>query len=566
MDILAICNNLTKHHGTELIFRDASIEIHNQDRIGIVGKNGSGKTTFCNILSGKDTEYDGKLEIMEGVKIGYFKQLYRPYKDKVLQQTVFEYVLESQKPLLDAEDELNKIMHLVSTNPTKENLNRMGELQDIFDKNEGYTLLDRIEKALIGLGISPNGDGFRNISWDTKLHELSGGERKIVELSTIVIQKDINLLILDEPMGHLDLYAREWMDEFIKGFQGAVLVVSHDRELLTKSVKKILTIENKQLCTYTGNYPTFQKLRKMKIDLIEKEWKTYEKERQKKEDHLKDIRDWVLKSSSEVMQRLWTVEKRKYEKFIENPPTDPQVYAKTFYIKEYPIKRFGQIAIRFRDFDFLFNEEKTGNSQTIFSKANAFSENGDKIGLIGLNGVGKSTLFRVILTRYCYDHKLSPSLFGIEDFFSKHVEYISQSDIYIGPSVTIGYFDQQHSNIPENKTIDEYLFELGYTDRGKLYGIMNQYSLEKGAEYKLMRDLSGGEKARIQLITIETQRPNLLLLDEPVNHLDIEDKEIVHDFLRKFKGNIMIISHDRYLLKKVVNKYWEIRDNGIIEK
>lgn len=566
MDILATCNNLTKHHGTELIFRDASIEIHNQDRIGIVGKNGSGKTTFCNCIAGRDTEYDGKVEIMEGVNIGYFRQLYRPYKEKELQQTVFDYVLQSQKPLLDAEDELNKIMHLVSTNPTKENLNRMGELQDIFDKNEGYTLLDRIEKTLIGLGISPNGDGFRNISWDTKLHELSGGERKIVELSTIVIQKDINLLILDEPMGHLDLYAREWMDEFIKAFQGAVLVVSHDRELLTNSVKKILTIEDKKLCTYTGNYPTFHKLRKMKIDLIEKDWKTFEKEKQKREDHLKEIRDWVLKSGSEVMQRLWTVEKRKYEKFIENPPTNPQVYAKTFYIKEYPIKRFGQIAIRLRDFDFQFDDETSNTSQTIFNKANAFSENGDKTGLIGMNGVGKSTLFRIILTRYCYDHHLSPLLFGIEDFYNKYVDILSKADIFIGPSVSIGYFDQQHSNIPENKTIEEYLYELGYADRGKLYGIMNQYSLEKGVEYKLIGDLSGGEKARIQLITIETLKPNLLLLDEPVNHLDIEDKEVVHGFLRKYKGNIMIISHDRYLLKKVVNKYWEIKDYMIDER
>jgi len=565
MDILASCNNLTKYHGTELIFKDASIEIHDRDRIGIVGKNGSGKSTFCNCIAGKDTEYDGKVIINSGTQIGYFRQLYRPYKEKDLAQSVFDYVLQSQKLLLDKEVELNEIIQLVSKDPSKENLRKLSELQDFFDHNEGYTLLDRIEKALIGLGIKPNGDGFRNISWDTKLHELSGGERKIVELATIVIQKNINLLILDEPMGHLDMYARTWMDGFIKAFQGAVVVVSHDRELLTNSVNKILTIEDKKLCNYPGNYPIFVKLRRNKIDMINKEWKIYEKEKLKKEEHLKEIRDWVLKSGSETMQRLWTVEKRKYEKFIGNPPTNPQIYAKNFSIKEYTVKRFGQIAIRFNDFNFSFHNPENNKNQIIFKNTNALSVNGDKIGLVGLNGVGKSTLFRIILSRYCYDRKLPPSYFGIDNFYNQNITDISKSDIYIGPSLTIGYFDQQHSNIPEDKTIEEYLGELGYVDKGKLYGIMNQFSIAKGMEYKLIKDLSGGEKARIQLIKIQTEQPSLLLLDEPVNHLDIEDKEIVHEFLQKFKGNMIIISHDRYLLRKVVNKYWEINNQAIID-
>lgn len=561
MDIFAICHNLTKYHGTELIFKDANLEIHNQDRIGIVGRNGSGKTTFCNCIAGKDTEYSGKITISSGIKIGYFRQLYRPYKEKDLQQTVFDYVLKSQTHLLDIEEELNEMMQTVATTPTPQNLSKLGELQYIYEKNEIYSLLDRIEHALTGLGINQNGDGFRTISWDTKLHELSGGERKIVELATIVIKKDINLLILDEPMGHLDIHAREWMENFIKAFQGTVLVVSHDRELLTNSVNKILTIENQELCSYPENYTNYRKLKKEKITNIKRNWKLYEKEKNRMEKHLNEIRDWVLKSGSEKMQRLWTVEKRKYEKFINNEPINPKLFQQTFYIKNNDIKRFGHIAIRFRDFTFKFK-----NGQLIFNNMSTLSINGDKVGLIGLNGTGKSTLIRIILTKYCHDKQILPSTFGITDFYEEYLKQIISSDIYIGPSVSIGYFDQQHQNIPEQQTIEDYLFKLGYTDKGKLYGIMRQYSLEKGVEHKLIRDLSGGEKARIQLITIENQNPNLLLLDEPVNHLDIDDKEVVHEFLRNFKGNLITISHDRYLLKNVVNKYWKIMENGIIEK
>lgn len=562
MKLLLATKNLTKYYGSSLVFHGVDLEVYENARIGIVGANGIGKSTLCNCLCGFDNEYTGKVMLYSDCKIAYFKQLYRTYDPKELEMSIFDYVLHTQQDVLDMEQKMYDQMKLVAKDASTKNLELLSKYQTAYENYEGYTLLERVEAVLERLGIKEHGDGFRNIGFDHKLGQLSGGQRKIVELASILIRRDINLLILDEPMTHLDVYAREWLEEYIKGFKGAIIVVSHDREMLTKAVNAIWTIEQHALETYKGNYTKYLADRNNKIKTIKKAWSVYQTTLKKHEKHLAEIKLWVQKSGGESVKRMLVIEKRRIERLKTKEPTNPNIFESNFRFALSTMPIQANLAIRVQNFSFKFESDDPAHP-ILFKKASLLLKRNEKIALTGLNGVGKTTFFKIILTRYCIDRKIESKVFGIEDFYNKYNEVIGKADIFIGPSIKLGYYDQQHGNLNDKTRIDKFFIELGISDLGTMYSVMKKFEFEKEDASKLIGDLSGGEKCRLQFIRMYMDKPNFLLLDEPVNHLDIEDREVVNNVLKRFLGGLILISHDRYLVKSVTEGECIIKDGEI---
>jgi len=546
--------NITKEYGSNTIFEGVSVQINGDDRIGLIGANGIGKSTLCQIIAGENKEFKGKVVRKPGIDIGYYRQLYKKNDQTLKDQTIYDYMLLSQKDILQIEKKYFECARLLVHDTSPQALQQFSKYQELYNKNEIYNLTDRIEEVLNNFGISRNADGERKLSWSTSIGALSGGERKIVELASILIRVDKDLIILDEPMTHLDQKAKDWLDEFIKNYKGAILLVSHDRYTLNHSVNKIWTIKQKKLYSCKGNYTNYLKEEKILKQRMVKDWQVFKKEKNKKGKHLKQIKDWVNKSHSEKMQRLYVVWKRKYEKFLKTEPTDPEVLETKFILPKFSIPKSGNICIRFRNTNFKYE------NKTIFHNLNILIGKGEKVALEGPNGAGKTTLFKIILSRYCYNRKIDPASYGIQNFYSYYINVIKLFDLYIGPSYQIGYYDQQHNNLKPEITIGKFLNYQGIHKIEEIFSVLKDFGFDKVDRYKYISDLSGGEKSRLQFIKIIQDKPNLLLLDEPINHLDIKAKEIVHKFLSEYKGNYIIVSHDRYLTQKTCTKFYEINN------
>ncbi|MBN1374085.1 ABC-F family ATP-binding cassette domain-containing protein [Candidatus Dojkabacteria bacterium] len=558
--------NIQKYYGTTLIFEDVNATVLDRSRIGLLGANGIGKSTFCNIIAGIDTEIAGSVWQKPGCEVAYFRQLYRDYETSELNKTVYDYVVESQKALLDIETKYYEALKTISNDSSPKNMQKLAVAQAEYERREGYSLIDRVESTLEGLGIRQDGSGFRNIRWDSRLMDLSGGERKIVELATILVGKGFDVMILDEPLTHLDMHAREWFIEFIKGFKGAVIIVSHDRYVLDELVDTVWTFEQKKFREMKGNYSKYKAVRGSEIDSIKHNWDLYQRELKDKQKKLIRAAEWMRAAGYEGgAVTLYKKLKREVTELKENPPPDPRDFEKIFELTSGKVERSGQITVRFRDFSFGFK------GKPLFENVNIELNNGQKRRLAGNNGSGKTTLLKIILTKYCLDRnsvgmglKPVPEEFGISKFFAEYSKVIESSDIYIGPSVSIGYYSQSQSNLPEKLKVNQFLHSLGLEKRGQVYSMLRRFSFERDDEHKLIRDLSGGEKSRLQLMKIMIDSPNFLLLDEPVNHLDIESREIVTEFLRRYQGSILIISHDKYLADQVVDKEWMVEKKGVV--
>ena len=562
---MLIVSNLSKEYNGIKIFESVNFYIGNDEKIGLVGKNGAGKTTLCNIIAGKDKEYSGKITVDNPeIKIGYFRQLYKDYDKKVLNKTVFDYVLETQKEVLELEKEYYKLLHKISVTQSKSLLDRFGAIQEKYEKLEGYTLLDRVQEVLNSLGIHKDANGLRKISWYSKMADLSGGERKIVELATILLDKSINFLILDEPTNHLDLLARKWLEDFIKNFKGTVLIVSHDRYLLSKSVDRILDIHGGRLYDYKANYSKYVVLKNNDFKALLHKYRVQQKELKRLEESLERLRQRVLAGGGSATVNLYHAMETRVAKFKAKCIPDPRLDYKTIKFPDWQnIGYTGRIVVRIRNFSFAYESNK--GKRVIYKNLNLLVEKGNKVALLGHNGVGKTTLFKVILTKYCLDRSINPSEFGITQFYNKYSQYINDADIFIGPSVKIAYYSQKHDNLPENITIRQFLHNQGITNERQLQGILRLFLFTSlSAEKRKIGFLSGGEKSRLQFIKLIHDNPTFLLLDEPINHLDIPSIELVENSLAQFPGSLMVISHDRFFLDKIINHVAIVNNQTLI--
>ncbi len=558
-------SKMTKYFGADLLFHQVDAYVDDQQVIGLIGNNGVGKSTLCNLITGNDHEYDGQIKKYPGVRIAYFRQMLESTQQS--DETVFDYVLSTQSHVLEIEREYQAMLNRMQNEEvTSAILDEFGNIQEAYEINGAADLLDRIEEVLNGLGIFEVLDltipGRRNITYHSKLSELSGGERKIVELAVILLDKSANLLILDEPTNHLDMNARAWLEGFIKGFQGSVIIVSHDRHLLNNVADQIWEIADFTLTSYKGNYERFEKQKKERLEALRHEYAMQKKEMERLEAILTAFQRNERNGGNYVTVKLYNATKSRLERFKQNMMPEPPKDRPELRLSLQNVQPKGYTVVKLENFSFGYDE-----TRALFNDQTLVLTKEDKVALLGANGTGKSTFMKLILTRYSQMHDIDPAEFGIRDFAKKYGKTVStDKSFYVGPGIKIGYYSQHHSQLPLEITIRELLWQHDIKDESQFQSLIRRYHFEKDTvDNKKIADLSGGEKSKLQFILLMLSGANTLLLDEPINHLDIDSMKIVEQVLHDFSGSLMVISHDRYFLSRVINKIIYIKDQGLHE-
>ncbi|MDP0494566.1 MAG: ABC-F family ATP-binding cassette domain-containing protein [Fusobacterium sp. JB021] len=524
MAILNI-NNLYKSFSGETIFKDLSFSIDSKDKIGLIGMNGVGKTTLIKIILGEElndvnpeNNQRGNISKKSNLKIGYLSQNINLNNEN----TVFNELMLVFKNILDDYNEITSLTLKLSEEPNNfdEIMETLATVTSRYEHNEGYAIEYKVKQILHGLSLPEK-------LWKQKIKTLSGGQKSRVALSRILLEEP-DLLILDEPTNHLDLLAIEWLEKFLKDYNRAVLVVSHDRYFLNNVIDKIFEIENHHLKTYKGNYDDFVIQKELFLSGALKAFNKEQEKIKQTEEYIQRYKAGIKSKQARGRQSLLN----RMEK-MENPVIKPRKMKLKFEIEKPSADRVLNIK----------NLSKSFGNTNLFNNLNLEVFKGERIGIIGKNGVGKSTLLKIIIGELSSD----------------------SGNINIGEKVSIGYYDQNHKNLDLKASIlNEFMFNypMGEEDVRKLAG---SFLFPEDDVFKTIASLSGGEKARVSLMKLILKKSNFLILDEPTNHLDIYSREILEEALEEFPGTLLIVSHDRYFLENVTNTIYEINKEGAIK-
>lgn len=525
--IILSCNNINKSFGVQSILEDISFSVNEGDKIGIVGVNGTGKTTLFKIITGIYGYDSGDIYTAKNCRLGYLEQNTNLYSDR----TVYEEVLSVFSNLVQAEENLRKLEHEISEHSTTENTEELDNMMNMyskkleeFEENNGYGYKSEVIGTLRGLG-------FRDDEMDKKVNVLSGGEKTRVLLGKLLLSKP-SLLMLDEPTNHLDSESVEWLEAFLRAYNGTVMTISHDRYFLDQSVNRIFEISNRKLTTYNGNYTDYQKQSKIQKELEQKRYENQQREIKKQEESIERLkaygREKHLKRARSKEKMLDKIDR------LDRPDGD----------KKRAKFRFQRSHQSGRDVLQVEDISKSYNEKNIFKDVSFDIYRGEKVALIGPNGVGKSTLFKMIMGD---EKKLT-------------------GEIHIGQNVEISYFHQEQKTLNLNNTIIDEIWDsnpkLNQPDVRNLLGAFLFYGEDV---FKEINTLSGGERARVAILKLMLSNSNLLLLDEPTNHLDIDSKEVLEEAIENYDGTVFTISHDRYFINKIADKILVLNKDGITE-
>ena len=518
MPILSL-TNIKKSYIDEETIKDANLIVEDKDKIGLIGINGSGKSTLFNIITENLSYDDGEIFRKKDLKIAYLEQQLSLHQEG----SIYDNCLSIFKDLIELEKNLRKQEHIIAENPDNldEELMKYQRLQDEFHKRDGYSYNSKIRGTLIGLGFSEE-DFTKDIS------TLSGGQKSRVALAMLLLE-DADLLLLDEPTNHLDIDAISWLEKYLKDIDKAIIVISHDRYFLNNIVSKIVLLENGATKTYKGNYDNYMRQRKKDFEVLKRQYEDQQKEIKRQEEIIKRYmnlgRDRFIKQGKSRKKMLDKMQK------IDMPSSN-----KKTKLSFTPKKTSGRDVLEIKDLSKSFGDH------LVFHDLNAFVYKNDKIGLIGPNGVGKSTLFKII---------------------AKEIQETS-GEVKIGSNVDIAFFYQELDNLSLDKTVmDEIWDEFPKLEHFQIRKYLAEFLFVGDDIFKSVEELSGGERGRLSLLKIMLKGANFLVLDEPTNHLDIDSKEILEDALLKYEGTVLSISHDRYFLNKTVDKIFEMKEDGI---
>ena len=522
--IILSANKLTKAYGEEVIFKDVSFSINAGDKVGLIGKNGTGKTTLLNILSGEWDATEGEFFVPQDVKVGYLKQRDNFFKE----DTVIEAVDGIYSDLHRIEAEIAKVTEAIDREPTKELITRLDSLNLEYESKGGYTYKSEMAGVLQSMG-------FPKEEYPKRIQELSGGEKTRLALATLLLEKP-GILILDEPTNHLDIDTLKWLEQYLASYRGTMIVVSHDRYFLDRVVDHILEIDNKKLYSYKGNYSQFAEKKKARREAELKAYNIQQKEIHRQEEI---IRVMMGHNTEHLVKRAQSREKRlQMIDRLEKPESSGKDMKLTFK-QDF---KSGSDVLQTEDLGkTLYDREP---HRHLFSHLNMDIKRGERVCIVGPNGVGKTTLLRMIMG------ELKPT----------------EGRIKLGVNVAFGYYDQGQQMLHDDLNVIEELrdsYHL-YSDT-ELRNILGRFLFRGEDVFLKVGSLSGGEKARLTLAKLMMSGANTLILDEPTNHMDIESREVFEEALMDFEGTSVIVSHDRYFLEKIPTRILELTPEGAVE-
>lgn len=505
-------NNVYKSFLDKQILKDVSFSINSSDRIGLIGLNGVGKSTIINIILSKEGINSGTVFVDKNINIGYISQVHH-FSDE--NNTVFEELDTVFSELHKVYRKIEKMNLELATNPKLKD--ELDKLYNIFNANDGYSIDYLLNQVINGLDLT-------NLK-DSLICKLSGGEKTRVSLAKLLLQKP-DLLILDEPTNHLDLASIEWLEEFLKKYNKAFLLISHDRVFLDNVCNKIFEIENMKLHEYSGNFSSFMIQKEM---ILKGEIKEYEKQ----QDRIKKLNEYIERNRAGRMAKQARGKQKLLSHLLvhDNPDYTPPKMKLKFEIKNTTSDSVLTLENICKNFD----------NKTLLKDICLKVYKGERIGIIGKNGCGKSTLLKLIANKLSLD----------------------SGSIKIAQNAVMGYFDQNVDDLyPDNTILQEINTNINYTQE-YLRSMAASFLFKDEDVDKRIKDLSGGEKVRVSFIKLIQKHPNFLLLDEPTNHLDIYSIEILEQALSDFQGTLVVVSHNRHFLDSVCNTIYVLDENGL---
>ena len=521
--LVASFNNVSAHYGSQIVLDGASFQIDENDKLGLIGRNGSGKTTLLKVLTGGEEPTSGSVVVPQTTTVGYVPQ----YVDADESVTVRDFLLEDYNRVVEELRRAERGLESVGQVDTGRALDAYQNALDAHDRMDGERFVDEAGSMLASMGL----EGKKA----QRVGSLSGGEQNVLSLTRALLAKP-DLLLLDEPGNHLDFHGMAWLEDFLLRFTGAVLVVSHNRYLLDRVASGILELEHGRITHYDGHYSAYRAQRLRDLLSQQSDYIANQKRLARLEALVHRFEQIARANSDPAWGRRLRARRSQLERerrqAVDKPEMDTSAIRTHF--ESAPTR--ANIAIHMRDYTRGYGED------ILFDKAEMEVNGGETVALVGANGSGKSTLLRDIVERGEWDSE----------------------DIRVGPSMKIGYSAQQQETLDDDQTVVQQVREAAPMSNQAAFGLLSALLFDHEDMDKTVGDLSGGERNRLQIARLMAMKPNLLILDEPTNHMDIPSQEAVEEALEEFQGTLLIVSHDRYFLDKLAQRVVVIRDRKLV--
>ncbi len=519
--MILACKNISKSFGTNEILKDVSFHVNDKEKAAIVGINGAGKSTLLKIIMKEMSADEGEVILAKGSTIGYLAQ----HQNLSSDSTIYEEMLTVKQDVIDLDANIRALeqnMKHAEGQKLEQMLSTYTRLMHEFEVKNGYAYQSEVTGILKGLG-------FLEEDFDKKVNTLSGGQKTRIALGKLLLSKP-DLILLDEPTNHLDLISIAWLETFLLNYNGAVIVVAHDRYFLDKVVSKVVELDNSKCQSFDGNYSDYVKKKDMIQNALIKQYLNQQQEIKHQEEVIAKLRSFNREKS---IKRAESREKmlEKIER-VDRPTEHAQMH---FDLEPQVISGNDVLSVN--------GLSKSYGSLRLFSDLSFEIKRGEKVAIIGNNGTGKTTILKIINGQVAAD----------------------DGEIKLGSKVQVGYYDQEHQVLnPEKTLFDELQDTYPNLDNTTIRNILAAFLFTEDDVFKRIKDISGGERGRVSLAKLMLSEANLLILDEPTNHLDITSKEILENAINNYSGTVLYVSHDRYFINKTATRILDLTQQSLL--